>query len=160
MTWDWNPEKDTVKFEAALSFSRALRLRNNDDNWRLYYEANIWLHTWQDKHWNILSRSFQQKFWLFEKQKAYICSTTWWKLSRIYYSKLDTNSRLTIRDRRICQQGEGDQYHHSIDASPNLSLGSVYGDKKSTDLRDKQSGVNRIDHENIHERIRSRHPVH
>ena len=41
---------------------------------------------------------------------------------------------------------------------PKLSLRGVYVYKK-TDLRDKQCGVHRIDHENIYEGIRSRHSI-
>ena len=41
---------------------------------------------------------------------------------------------------------------------PKLSLRSVYMYKK-TDLRYKQSGVHRIDYEDVYEGIRSRYPI-
>ena len=43
-----------------------------------------------------------------QRKKTYICSTTCWILTRVYWLKFETSSWLTIKDERIWHDTEGD----------------------------------------------------
>ena len=93
-------ERDTVMFEVFLNFWRALRLEKKIDKSTRQWDR-LWLHTSQDKHWNILSQTFQQKILTSQREKTYICSTKWVILTRVYWSNVDIGLWLTIKGLRL-----------------------------------------------------------
>lgn len=138
LTWEseWTSisEKDKVMFEVLLNLSRALRLGKRL-NKSMMLSVRLWLHTWQDKHWNILGQSFRQKAWIFEERRHTFVrpDEEYWQ-GFIYWLNFDTGSRLTIKGQWRWHDTEGNQWRQSIDAGLQCRLSESL---QETDLRDK-----------------------